>query len=228
MVLAIERKLNSPPFKGELPASGADIKVMGVRTKERVEFTVSCAFISRYIEHLVAYRDAKEKVQSVALETARSISDYDISVSVNTADDHASGSIFLTLCGTSAEAGDDGETGRGNRANGLITPLRPMSLEAVAGKNPVTHVGKLYSIAANRMAAAIVDEVAGVSDAECYLVSRIGAPVDKPSIVHLRVRSKEGGLTTEIRQRSASIAEREIAAIPDLWRSFLLGQIPVV
>jgi S-adenosylmethionine synthetase len=226
-VLAIERRLNSPLFKGELPASGEDIKVMGVRTNQRVEITVSCAFISRYIEHLIAYRDAKEKVLSVALETARSMNDNDISVNVNAADDPASGSIFLTLGGTSAEAGDDGETGRGNRANGLITPLRPMSLEAVAGKNPVTHVGKLYNIAANRMAAAIVAEVAGVSETECYLVSRIGAPVDKPAIAHIRVRSKEGGTTTEIQRTIAGIAEREIAAIPRLWRSFVEGQILV-
>ena len=44
------------------------------------------------------------------------------------------------------EAGDDGSVGRGNRANGLITPCRPMSLEATAGKNPVNHVGKIYNL----------------------------------------------------------------------------------
>jgi len=30
--------------------------------------------------------------------------------------------------------------------HGLITPYRPMNMEATAGKNPVTHVGKLYNI----------------------------------------------------------------------------------
>ena len=53
------------------------------------------------------------------------------------------------LCGGSARAafgGDDGQVGRGNRANGLITPYRLMSIEAAAGKNPVTHVGKLYTV----------------------------------------------------------------------------------
>lgn len=55
-------------------------------------------------------------------------------------------SLYLTVTGTSAEAGDDGEVGRGNRVNGLITLYRPMNMEAAAGKNPVTHVGKLYNI----------------------------------------------------------------------------------
>ncbi|MHA1487030.1 MAG: methionine adenosyltransferase, partial [Promethearchaeota archaeon] len=54
--------------------------------------------------------------------------------------------LYLTITGTSAEAGDDGEVGRGNRSNGLITPCRPMSLEAVCGKNPINHVGKLYNV----------------------------------------------------------------------------------
>jgi S-adenosylmethionine synthetase len=39
------------------------------------------------------------------------------------------GSVYLTVTGTSAEAGDDGEAGRGNRVNGLITPYRPMTME---------------------------------------------------------------------------------------------------
>jgi S-adenosylmethionine synthetase len=42
----------------------------------------------------------------------------------------------LTVTGTSAENGDDGQVGRGNRINGLITPYHPMSLEATSGKKP--------------------------------------------------------------------------------------------
>lgn len=69
-------------------------------------------------------------------------------MAVNTADDPDSGYVYLTVTGTSAESGDDGQAGRGNRANGLITPFRPMTLEAVAGKNPITHVGTLYNVLA--------------------------------------------------------------------------------
>jgi len=90
----------------------------------------------------------------------------------HTADGDTPESIYLTVTGTSAEAGDDGEVGRGNRANGLITPYRPMSLEATAGKNPVTHVGKIYNVLAQRIAAGIVRETAGVEEAYCSLLSR--------------------------------------------------------
>ncbi len=58
-------------------------------------------------------------------------------VHVNTADDIKKKSVFLTVTGTSAEMGDDGSVGRGNRCNGLITPNRPMSMEATSGKNPI-------------------------------------------------------------------------------------------
>ncbi len=53
---------------------------------------------------------------------------------------------------TSVEMGDDGATGRGNRGNCLITPMRPMSIEAIAGKNPVNHVGKIYNVIAQQVA----------------------------------------------------------------------------
>lgn len=48
-------------------------------------------------------------------------------------------SRYLTVTGTSAEQGDDGNTERGNRINGLISPIRQYSMEATAGKNSVNH-----------------------------------------------------------------------------------------
>ncbi len=46
-------------------------------------------------------------------------------------EDEASRAWAAAGCsGLSAETGDDGQVGRGNRVNGLITPNGPMSLEA--------------------------------------------------------------------------------------------------
>src|SRR5678816_4896815 len=92
-----------------------------------------------------------------------------------------------TVTGSSAEAGDDGEVGRGNRVSGLITPYRPMTMEAAAGKNPVSHVGKLYHVIANRIASRLVAEMPDAEAATCMLVSRIGAPIDQPALVDVRV-----------------------------------------
>ena len=102
-----------------------------------------------------------------------------------------------------------------------------MTLEALAGKNPVTHVGKLYNAAGSGLAAAVIAEVPPVADAECYLVSQIGAPVDQPRIAHLRVRCREADLSAEVEDKVRAIAEREIAAIPLLWKSFVEQLIPV-
>lgn len=58
--------------------------------------------------------------------------------------------IYLTVTGTSIEMGDDGATGRGNRGNGLVFPHASMTMEAIAGKNPLSHEGKIYNVPAQR------------------------------------------------------------------------------
>jgi S-adenosylmethionine synthetase len=147
---------------------------------------------------------------------------------LNAADEPARGSVYLTVTGTSAEAGDDGEVGRGNRVNGLITPGRPMTLEAAAGKNPVSHVGKLYNVAAGRIAQELVATVPGVAGAECALVSQIGAPLDEPHVVSLRLRTADGrpasehlGAATDIVRENLShlavLSEQLVAAAIELY-----------
>jgi S-adenosylmethionine synthetase len=161
---------------------------MGVRHHDRISLTICCAFIGRYLANLGAYVDAREHLAESALHLARQTTRMDVSVRVNVADNVERCQVYLTVTGTSGEAGDDGQTGRGNRANRLITPFRPMTLEAVSGKNPVTHVGKLYNVAALRLAAALFDEVSEISEAECYLVSEIGAQIDEPKLAFIRIR----------------------------------------
>ena len=200
---------------------------MGVRDHDDIFLTVSCAFVGRFLKNIQANSEAKDRLSEFVLETAKVNTRRNIAVRINAADDMTTGSVFLTVSGTSAEAGDDGQTGRGNRANGLITPCRPMTLEASAGKNPVTHVGKLYNAAASRLSAAVIAEIPSVLETECYLVSQIGAPVDQPRIAHLRVRCREAGLSAEVEDKVRAIAEREIAGIPSLWKSFVEQLIPV-
>jgi len=227
VVLAVEGALNARQFKQRFPETGEDIKIMGLRERDRITLTIACAFIGRFLRDLSSYRDAKERLQAAAVEAAREITALDVVVQINTADDIANGAVYLTVSGTSAEAGDDGETGRGNRGNGLITPYRPMTLEAMAGKNPITHVGKLYSAAANHLANSLVSEVPGLSEAECHLLSQIGRPIDKPRAIHLRIKCDEGTLSPGTEDKIRIIAEREIARIPELWKGFLAAAVPV-
>jgi S-adenosylmethionine synthetase len=209
VVLAVERRLNAPETKRVHPALGEDVKVMGVRRGRAIELTISCALIGRHCADLAAYLAAREVAASLALAAARAETELDTGVVVNAADAPERGALFLTVTGTSAEAGDDGEAGRGNRANGLITPYRPMTMESVAGKNPVTHVGKVYNLAAGRVAEALVAGLEGVEEAECRLVSRIGHPVDDPWLVDIVLRSERPA--RQLRARAERIVRDQLA-----------------
>ena len=134
---------------------------MGLRRDNHIELTIGCAFVDRYVDDIDDYFTKKRDLVELTQRVGERYTQHTVGVLVNTADDPENESVYLTTTGTSAEAGDDGEAGRGNRANGLITPYRPMTMESVAGKNPVTHVGKLYNVTAGLIAEAIVNEVDG-------------------------------------------------------------------
>ncbi len=178
LVMGIENMLNSKDFKKIYPELGQDIKVMGLRRDHSINLTVAGAFVAKLVPDLDHYASTKNDIVSEIKDYLADNAERETEVLMNGADDIDKGVVYLTLTGTSAEAGDDGEVGRGNRVNGLITPNREMSLEAAAGKNPVTHVGKLYNIAADRIAA----EVHSEANCEVYvkLLSQIGKPINKP------------------------------------------------
>jgi len=108
-----------------------------------------------------------------------------------------------------------------NRANGLITPNRPMTMEAVAGKNPVTHVGKLYNVAAMRIAAALIKEIEDVQEAYCYLVSQIGRPIQEPRVINVQVRTEEKSSLSKLAPAIEEVVRADLANIGNLWWEFV-------
>ena len=227
IVYQVEKHLNSADFKQSYPEIGEDIKIMGIRRGEQISLTVGCAFIARFVHNIDDYGHKKTQLQNLVKEKAREIIPAPIKVEVNTGDDLEHSNVYLTVTGTSAEAGDDGEVGRGNRSNGLITPYRPMTLEAAAGKNPVTHIGKLYNIVANQIAAAIVAEIAEVTTAYCYLVSQIGKPVSEPAIIHLQLHTEEGTPVEKVRPAVEAIARDHLSRIDTLWLGVMAGKFSI-
>ncbi|MFC1787099.1 methionine adenosyltransferase [Halobacteriota archaeon] len=173
-------------LRKKMPAIGEDIKVMGLRIKDQITLTVANAIVSKYVNDLEHYKMVKEEVGNHVLDIARQYTQRDVSVAVNIADDYGAGSVYLTVTGTSAEMGDDGSVGRGNRSNGLITLNRPMSLEATSGKNPVSHVGKIYNLLSTQIAQDI-SEVEGVGEVYVRILSQIGQPIDNPKIVNAQI-----------------------------------------
>jgi len=226
LVLEVERSLNGPAFKARFPAAGEDIKLMGLSAAGQVQLTVACAFVDCHVPDLDAYRALREALLDEVrdLAAARGMAPV---LSLNTGDDLDSGSVYLTVTGTSAESGDDGEVGRGNRVNGLIAPLRPMNMEAAAGKNPVTHVGKLYNIAATRLAAAIHATVESVEAVECYLVSRIGSPVNRPQLVDIALRCSDDAPVESVRAVVEPIVVAHLDGIDSLWREVITGRVAI-
>ncbi|NPA33163.1 MAG: methionine adenosyltransferase [Aquificae bacterium] len=225
IVYESEQLLNSPSFKEEHPYVGEDVKVMGVRIRDDIRITVAVAFVSKFVESLEDYKEKKEKVREAVLELARALTPRRVRVFINTADDYERGSVYITVTGTSAEQGDDGQVGRGNRVNGLITPYRPMSLEAAAGKNPVSHIGKIYNVVANIIADRVVSEIEEVEECYCYLVSQIGKPINEPQLCDVKVRTKKpiSAIEDEVRK----IADEELQRMPETWKRFLAKEFSV-
>jgi S-adenosylmethionine synthetase len=225
VVVEVERTLNEQDTKRTHPEIGEDIKVMATRHGNAVDLTVSCAFVSRFIADADDYLRKKESAQALVVDAARRVTALDVRAIINSADDVAKGKVFLTVTGTSAEAGDDGEAGRGNRSSGLITPYRPMTIESVAGKNPVSHVGKLYNLAARRIAAGITDHVPHVMDVECVLVSEIGRVISDPRFVDVRLGIDSDDAGETVTKQVSDIVRYELDHLADLRSAILAGEV---
>ncbi|MEB3845363.1 MAG: methionine adenosyltransferase [Desulfurococcales archaeon] len=226
LVYQTERFLNSRELKSKIPAVGEDVKVMGLRNGKHIDLTIASAMISRHVHDRDEYLSVKEEVRSLVLDLASKIApDYDVNVYINTGDIPEKDIVYLTVTGTSSEHGDDGMTGRGNRANGLITPLRPMSLEAAAGKNPVNHVGKIYNIVAIDLANKIYREVKGVKEVYVKILSQIGRRIDDPLVADVKVKPEKGGLTADQKNEIASIVDETLENITSYTMKILNGEV---
>jgi len=214
LVLESEKYIHRMGIK----ACGSDIKVMGVRKNDEITLTVACAMISKYIKNLNHYVRIKEDMCKKLQKFVSKFADHDINIAVNTGDNVREGSVYLTVTGTSAEHGDDGSVGRGNRANGLITPYRPMSLEATAGKNPVNHIGKIYNVLANKIADDIAKE--GATQVYVRLMSQIGKPIDQPLIASVQIIGDD-----VVKRKAYKITDYWLENITDLTEMFLKEKV---
>ncbi len=225
IVLHVEQHLNATATKARFPMLGRDIKILGTRNGQRIRLTIAIAFVGRYLPDLGAYVTAKTAIAEHVAAIASDLAAMPVEAEVNVADDIAAGSVYVTVSGTSAEAGDDGQTGRGNRVNGLITPHRPMTMESVAGKNPVTHVGKTYNVAASLIADSLVQELPEVLEAQCWLMSRIGQPVNDPALVDLKLRLGKGMQLAKIRPAARAIVQAQMARLSEISEGLVTREI---
>jgi S-adenosylmethionine synthetase len=196
LVFQVEQFLNGPSFKKEFPDTGQDVKVMGVRTDRDVSITVAMPFLAPLIRTESEYFKRKASARRALTDFVKRKGGTGFSphVFLNELDQPGVGEAgaYLTLLGTSAEAGDSGEVGRGNRVCGIISLLRPASAEAAAGKNPVAHVGKIYNVLAQMLAEDIHKKVHGLQDVTVFITSQIGKPISSPQLVAVEVTLASG------------------------------------
>ncbi|MGQ9815290.1 MAG: methionine adenosyltransferase [Candidatus Roseilinea sp.] len=212
-------------LRDEFPV-GEDVKVMGCRIGNDITLTVALPFIASRVADAAEYEEAKRAAQHAIQVFAEKITpDRNVKVMVNTADQAERGNYYLTVTGTSAEMGDDGEVGRGNRASGLITPMRSASLEAPCGKNPISHVGKVYNALALDTCRDIVNRVSEVREVTMQILSQIGHPIDQPLVCNAQVRTKSGVLSDETREAIAAVIDEHLANIADVRTRIRTGEI---
>ena len=223
IVFETERELMN--LKKSIPAIGEDIKVMGMRQGDAINLTIACALVDRHVANLKEYADTKREIVEHVIDFARQFTSRKVSAQMNVADDIEEGSIYITVTGSSAEMGDDGAVGRGNRANGLITPNRPMSLEATCGKNPINHVGKIYNLLSIEAAKQIAAEVQGIEEVYIKILSQIGKPIDEPHIASVQIVPKEGVDIKSLQAGATEILDDWLANIPKLQQMLFRGEL---
>lgn len=229
-VYETERFLNSEEIKNINPETGEDVKVMGLRKGDILEMTVAVPLISRYVENEKDYFIKKDKIKTLINRFVHDKFKFDkITVHLNTLDKKGEGlgGIYLSLLGTSAEDADSGQVGRGNRVNGVISLNRPMGTEAAAGKNPVSHVGKIYNILAHKMAKDIYDNVEGVKEVYVWLLSEIGTRIDRPHLASAHIVLQRGADKRKVCKKAEGMIEKGLADIGRLCMELARGRYPV-
>lgn len=230
VVRKTEQFLNSTEFKQRFPESGEDIKVMGYRNNNHLHLTVSMAFVDRYVSNEEDYFDKKAKIREETKKFVKANTDFDeIDVQLNTLDVRGRGlnGMYLTVLGTSADSGDSGEVGRGNRVNGLISLNRPFCSEAAAGKNPVSHVGKIYNVLTYKIARDVYEQVPEVEEVYIWLLSKIGTPIDHPAIAAAQVIMKGNNHIKTVKHKIKEVLDYELENIDKFCMELAQGKIPI-
>jgi S-adenosylmethionine synthetase len=227
IVYQTERYLNSEEFKKRFPESGEDIKVMAFRNKNDLLLTVAMAFVDRYVTSEKDYFEKKAKILEEIHKFASIQTDFEcVDVQLNTLDVRGRDldGVYLTVLGTSADSGDSGQVGRGNRVNGLISLNRPFCSEAAAGKNPVSHVGKIYNFLTFRLAQEVYDKVPELEEVYIWLLSKIGTPIDHPAVAAAQVVTKNDSLS-KIRHEISDVLDYELENIEKFCMELAEGKI---
>jgi len=230
LILDVEGYMNSGEFKKRFPESGEDVKIMGFRNGNDVDLTIAQAFVDRHISSEEDYFRKKSEIYEEVNEFIDSNYGFDkVNVGFNVLDamGRGIGGLYLTVLGTSIDTGDSGQVGRGNNVVGVIPLNRPMSSEAAAGKNPVSHVGKIYNLLSYKIAGDICERVNGVKEIYVWLVSAIGQPINEPAVYSAQVVPDKGVSLEEITPQIQEVMASELESLDEFCMDLAYGKVNI-
>jgi S-adenosylmethionine synthetase len=230
IVLETEKFVNSPEFKRKFPESGEDVKVMASRIGGDLRLTMCMAFVDRFVKSESDYFRKKVTIHEEITKFVKDRTDFDrVTIDLNTLDKKGRGldGVYVTVLGTSAEGGDSGQVGRGNRTNGVIPLNRPYCSEAAAGKNPVSHVGKIYNTLTHKMASEVYKQVSGLEEVYIWLLSEIGKPIDDPAVAGVQVVMKGNNSFESVKKDIRDVVNQELENIDKFTEQLAKGKIPI-
>jgi S-adenosylmethionine synthetase len=228
IILDLEKHLNSSDFKKSFPESGEDIKLMGLRKNSSLNITVAMAMVDRFIDGEVDYFNKREEIYEAIQGYVNDKYGFDeVTINLNSLDIRGRGidGLYLTVSGTSAEAGDSGQVGRGNNVAGVIPLNRPMSSEAAAGKNPVSHVGKIYNALCYRIANRVMNDINGIKEIYVWLLSQIGKPINEPSVVSAQIIPEKNITLKSVSGLIEEVISDEFDHLNDFCKDLAEGKI---
>lgn len=228
IVLNTEQHINSKQFKDNFPESGEDVKVMGFRDSNHVDLTIATAFVDRFISSENQYFQRKEEMLQEINEFLKKNYSMKVTTNMNCLDSKNRGmsGLYLTVLGTSADGADSGQVGRGNMASRVISPSRPAGSEATAGKNPVSHIGKIYNALSFKIANEIHTKVSGLDEVCVWMYNVIGRPVNDPKAVIVQP-TITGQLHDAEKNQINEIVENNLQNIHEFCNELISGKYPI-
>jgi S-adenosylmethionine synthetase len=107
--------------------------------------------------------------------------------------------------------------------------MRPISLEATAGKNPVNHVGKIYNVLAKIIAEKVYKNYEHLfSDIYIEILSQIGKPINEPLIASVKAIPRDFNVTEipgHVKSDIISIVDEELSNVRKVTELILNDQV---
>lgn len=229
-VLETEEYINSQNFKKEFPESGEDVKVMGFRNYNTLDLTIAMAFVDSHVDSENHYFKRKQDMLQSISEFHRKRGDFDeVKITMNNLDTKNKGieGLYLTVLGTSADNADSGEVGRGNMANRVISLTRPAGSEATAGKNPVSHIGKIYNALSFKLAEEIQKTVPDLEEVLVWMYNVIGKPVNEPKAIIIQPISDKEFDVAKFESAIKEIVEQNLNKMDEFCMQLASGKIEI-